>query len=88
MRDCGSDTSTLSLTSTVETRPVNFVEWDGLIRLCFNRKNKTLNSSLRDKKVLKLIEENFKTAASLTAQGVQFDFPARHLAEFTDVHVP
>jgi 18S rRNA (adenine1779-N6/adenine1780-N6)-dimethyltransferase len=47
--------------------PVNFVEWDGLIRLCFNRKNKTLNSSLRDKKVLKMIEENYKTFRSLNA---------------------
>ena len=26
--------------------PVNFVEWDGLVRLCFNRKNKTLRAVL------------------------------------------
>lgn len=45
--------------------PVNFVEWDGLVRLCFNRKNKTLNSSLRDKKVIKMIEENYKTSSSM-----------------------
>jgi len=45
--------------------PINFVEWDGMIRLCFNRKNKTLHSSLCDKKVLRLMEANYKTAQSL-----------------------
>jgi 18S rRNA (adenine1779-N6/adenine1780-N6)-dimethyltransferase len=24
--------------------PINFLEWDGLIRLCFSRKNKTLGA--------------------------------------------
>jgi 18S rRNA (adenine1779-N6/adenine1780-N6)-dimethyltransferase len=45
--------------------PINFVEWDGMIRLLFNRKNKTLHSCLCDKKVLRLMEQNYKTAASL-----------------------
>eukprot|EP00966_Prymnesium_polylepis_P305008 7047602-Prymnesium_polylepis.1 len=29
--------------------PVNFIEWDGLVRLCFNRKNKTLGAIFRSK---------------------------------------
>lgn len=49
--------------------PVNFVEWDGMVRLLFNRKNKTLHSCMCDKKVLKLLEENYKTAASLSGGG-------------------
>lgn len=32
--------------------PVNFSEWDGLIRLLFNRKHKKLHSVLTTKSVL------------------------------------
>ena len=45
--------------------PINFKEWDGLIRLCFNRKNKTLGSIFRQKSVLTLIEKNYKTFHAL-----------------------
>lgn len=45
--------------------PVNFVEWDGMIRLLFNRKNKTLRAVLTTKAVLKLLEENRNTVRSL-----------------------
>lgn len=45
--------------------PVNFVEWDGMIRLLFNRKNKTLRSVLITKATLRLLEENRKTIMSL-----------------------
>ncbi|VEU36106.1 unnamed protein product [Pseudo-nitzschia multistriata] len=45
--------------------PVNFVEWDGMVRLLFNRKNKTLRSVLNTKATLKLLEENRKTLQSL-----------------------
>ena len=31
--------------------PINFVEWDGLVRLCFNRKNKTLSAVFHTKSV-------------------------------------
>jgi len=47
--------------------PVNFVEWDGMIRLLFNRKNKTLRSVLTTKATLKLLEENRRTLQSLNA---------------------
>jgi 18S rRNA (adenine1779-N6/adenine1780-N6)-dimethyltransferase len=45
--------------------PVNFKEWDGLVRLCFGRKNKTLGGIFRTKTVLELIENNFKTYKAL-----------------------
>mmetsp|Transcript_20610 Transcript_20610/g.33167 ORF Transcript_20610/g.33167 Transcript_20610/m.33167 type:complete len:345 (+) Transcript_20610:116-1150(+) len=48
--------------------PVNFVEWDGMIRLLFNRKNKTLRSVLMTKSTLKLLEQNRKTLQSLQGQ--------------------
>jgi 18S rRNA (adenine1779-N6/adenine1780-N6)-dimethyltransferase len=45
--------------------PVNFVEWDGMVRICFNRKNKTLRAVFCTKLVLKMLEENLKTYFSL-----------------------
>jgi 18S rRNA (adenine1779-N6/adenine1780-N6)-dimethyltransferase len=45
--------------------PINFSEWDGMIRLLFNRKNKTLRSVLMTKATLKLLEENRTTLKSL-----------------------
>mmetsp|Transcript_15882 Transcript_15882/g.17762 ORF Transcript_15882/g.17762 Transcript_15882/m.17762 type:complete len:175 (-) Transcript_15882:75-599(-) len=48
--------------------PVNFVEWDGMIKLLFNRKNKTIRSVLNTKATLKLLEANRKTLRSLKLQ--------------------
>jgi 18S rRNA (adenine1779-N6/adenine1780-N6)-dimethyltransferase len=45
--------------------PINFVEWDGLTRLCFTRKNKTLSAIFRNATVLALLTENYKTYCSL-----------------------
>ncbi len=47
--------------------PVNFVEWDGMVRLLFNRKNKTLRSVLKTKPTIKMLEENRRTHLSLNA---------------------
>ncbi|XAR54434.1 18S rRNA (adenine(1779)-N(6)/adenine(1780)-N(6))-dimethyltransferase [Bertholletia excelsa] len=54
---------------------VNFKEWDGLVRICFNRKNKTLGSIFRQKSVLSLLEKNYKTlqALQLPANGASED---------------
>jgi 18S rRNA (adenine1779-N6/adenine1780-N6)-dimethyltransferase len=40
--------------------PINFTEWDGLVRLCFLRKNKTLGAIFRIKHVVAMLWENFK----------------------------
>jgi 18S rRNA (adenine1779-N6/adenine1780-N6)-dimethyltransferase len=45
--------------------PVNFQEWDGMIRLLFNRKNKTLRSVLMTKPTFKLLGDNRKTHQAL-----------------------
>lgn len=45
--------------------PVNFNEWDGLVRLVFNRKHKLLHSVLTTKSVLGVLEENYKTFHAL-----------------------
>jgi len=38
---------------------INFIEWDGLLRICFSRKNKTLGAIFKQKNMLKLIYNNF-----------------------------
>lgn len=48
--------------------PVNFEEWDGMIRLLFNRKNKTLRAVLTTKSVLKMLEDNRKTLMALNSE--------------------
>eukprot|EP00555_Chaetoceros_dichaeta_P002450 CAMPEP_0198251352 /NCGR_PEP_ID=MMETSP1447-20131203/2206_1 /TAXON_ID=420782 /ORGANISM="Chaetoceros dichaeta, Strain CCMP1751" /LENGTH=348 /DNA_ID=CAMNT_0043936343 /DNA_START=20 /DNA_END=1066 /DNA_ORIENTATION=+ len=48
--------------------PVNFVEWDGMVRLLFNRKNKTLRSVLLTKPTIKMLEENRRTHLSLARE--------------------
>ncbi|KAJ4709808.1 rRNA adenine N(6)-methyltransferase [Melia azedarach] len=44
---------------------VNAKEWDGFIRICFIRKNKTLSSIFRQKNVLSMLEKNYKTLQAL-----------------------
>ena len=49
--------------------PINFSEWDGLVRLCFLRKNKTLSGIFRLKNILKMLHANFKRASESLKQG-------------------
>jgi len=39
---------------------VNFIEWDGLLRICFSRKNKTLGAIFKQKSIVKLLYENYR----------------------------
>jgi len=39
---------------------INFTEWDGLLRICFSRKNKTLGAIFKQKTILELLFKNFK----------------------------
>jgi len=61
--------------------PVNFLEWDGLIRILFNRKNKTLRSVLTTTSVLDLIEKNYKTIASLKSMQLDSEWKAQEAVE-------
>ncbi len=37
---------------------IDFLEWDGLLRVCFIRKNKTLKATFKNKKILEILKEN------------------------------
>lgn len=47
---------------------VDFREWDGLMRICFSRKRKTLRSSFCTKDNLRTLEENYKTYCALKGE--------------------
>ncbi|CAI5441767.1 unnamed protein product [Caenorhabditis angaria] len=63
--------------------PVNFVEWEGLLRFCFMRKNKTLSAIFKLSNVVELIEENYKKVCSFKNKPVPKDLNMKSLIEST-----
>ncbi|KAG8598782.1 hypothetical protein GDO81_002738 [Engystomops pustulosus] len=45
--------------------PINFQEWDGLVRIAFIRKNKTLSAAFKSNAVQLLLEKNYRIHCSL-----------------------
>lgn len=60
---------------TGSDRPrVDWSEWDGMLRVCFGRKNKTLRASwLGNKKVLDMVERNLRTWCALNGVPIEGD---------------
>ncbi|XP_056115538.1 probable dimethyladenosine transferase [Rhinichthys klamathensis goyatoka] len=54
--------------------PVNFQEWDGLVRIAFVRKNKTLSAAFKSSAVEQLLEKNYRIHCSVNNIEVQQDF--------------
>jgi len=61
--------------------PINFKEWDGLVRICFVRKNKTLRASFSQTGPLLLMEKNYKVHKSVKGEAVPTDFNIKQLVE-------
>lgn len=57
--------------------PVDFEEWDGLLRILFMRKNKTVGANFKTDSVLKMLEHNYKTYCSLRGVDVPMDFDVK-----------
>ena len=53
--------------------PINFKEWDGLTRIAFVRKNKTLGAVFAQTAVLLMLEKNYKIQCSLKNEAVPDD---------------
>lgn len=47
--------------------PINFVEWDGFIKICFSRKNKTLGAIFKQPSTLALLHRNYELCKALSA---------------------
>ena len=45
--------------------PINYQEWDGLTRIAFVRKNKTLAAAFKQTAVITMLEKNYKLHCSL-----------------------
>uniref|UniRef100_A0A8C6TEH4 rRNA adenine N(6)-methyltransferase n=1 Tax=Neogobius melanostomus TaxID=47308 RepID=A0A8C6TEH4_9GOBI len=54
--------------------PVNFQEWDGLVRIAFVRKNKTLSAAFKSTAVEQLLEKNYRIHCSVHNVPVPADF--------------
>ena len=54
--------------------PINFTEWDGLVRIAFSRKNKTLAAVFKNSSVIDLLEKNYRIHCSLNNQPISPDF--------------
>lgn len=54
--------------------PVNFTEWDGLTRIAFLRKNKTLAATFKVNSVIEMLEKNYKLYRSLRNEPLEENF--------------
>jgi len=57
--------------------PINFQEWDGLVRVVFVRKNKTVAANFASKAVMEMIETNYRTHCSMKGEMVEEGFDVK-----------
>nr|ATI09789.1 dimethyladenosine transferase [Aphidius gifuensis] len=58
---------------------INYVEWDGLTRIVFGRKNKTIAASFKQTTVMTMLEKNYKLHCSLRNIPVPDNFNIKDL---------
>lgn len=58
------ESSVVRVEPRIPPPPINYQEWDGLTRIAFGRKNKTLAASFRFTTVMTILEKNYKTHCS------------------------
>uniref|UniRef100_A0A4W3KH97 rRNA adenine N(6)-methyltransferase n=1 Tax=Callorhinchus milii TaxID=7868 RepID=A0A4W3KH97_CALMI len=59
------ESSVVRIEPKIPPPPVNFQEWDGLVRIAFVRKNKTLSAAFKSSAVEQLLEKNYRIHCSL-----------------------
>jgi len=68
------ESSVIRITPHNPPPQINFTEWDGLLRLCFGRKNKTLRGIFKQDTCIQLLEQNYKTFCSLNGVAIEEGF--------------
>ncbi|KAF4522196.1 hypothetical protein B566_EDAN007346 [Ephemera danica] len=58
--------------------PINFREWDGLTRIAFVRKNKTLGASFKQNAILATLIKNYRVYCSQNNIQIPEDFDMKH----------
>lgn len=66
--------------------PINFTEWDGLTRIAFLRKNKTLAAAFKQSSVVQTLENNYKLHASLNNKVCQTHIITIFLCNCISIH--
>lgn len=59
--------------------PINYQEWDGLTRIAFVRKNKTLSAAFKQTTVLTMLEKNYKLHCSLNDKEIPEGFDIKEM---------
>ncbi|XP_017884874.1 probable dimethyladenosine transferase [Ceratina calcarata] len=59
--------------------PINYQEWDGLTRIAFVRKNKTLSAAFKQTTVLTMLEKNYKLHCSLNNKEIPENFDIKQM---------
>lgn len=75
------DSSVISICPKQPLPDVNFVEWDGFMRILFSRKNKTIRASFSPKSVLELLTKNYETYCALNNLPVPIDINMRQMVD-------
>ena len=57
--------------------PINFEEWDGLVRILFLRKNKTVAANFKTSSVLDMLERNYRTWCSMNGVALSEPFDCK-----------
>lgn len=60
---------------------VNFKEWDGMLRICFNRKNKSLSATFHQTAVLELLKKNYIAYCALKSVPVDTNLDIKKKVE-------
>uniref|UniRef100_A0A1I8AVM5 rRNA adenine N(6)-methyltransferase n=1 Tax=Steinernema glaseri TaxID=37863 RepID=A0A1I8AVM5_9BILA len=63
--------------------PINYAEWDGLLRLVFLRKNKTLLAIFHQSQVIELLDKNYRALMTAQNKVVPTDFDMKQRIEDT-----
>ncbi|KAE9553600.1 hypothetical protein FO519_003195 [Halicephalobus sp. NKZ332] len=61
--------------------PINYKEWDGLLRVVFLRKNQTMSSAFKKTTILDMLEQNYRTFCSVKNIPIPADFDMKAFVE-------
>ncbi|VDM44292.1 unnamed protein product [Toxocara canis] len=75
------DSSVIRIEPRNPPPPINFQEWDGLLRVLFLRKNKTLLSIFKQSQVCDLLEKNYRIVCSAKNKPLDKSFKIKDKLE-------
>jgi len=77
------DSSVVRIELKMPPPPIDFQEWDGLVRIAFLRKNKTLAATFKLSNVVAMMEKNYRVHCSVNNIPIEDNFDMKALLETT-----